>query len=180
MRITAGKWRGRSIQTPKGSHTRPTPSRVREAIFNICQSKIDGADILDLFAGSGILSLEGISRGASSATLIDNAPIAKQCIQKNLKLFDIQNARLLFGDVFQQITRLESQNRSFDIIYADPPYNKGIGRQLAEAIDQSNLLRKGGILFIEEGEELSLDLKTCTLQNIRPYGSTILHQINRP
>jgi len=124
--------------------------------------------------------MEALSRGAASAILIDNALGAKQCITKNLKTFEATSANLLFGDVFQQLKKLQQRNLSFDLIYADPPYNKGLGQKLAEAIDQSDLLRTGGILFIEEGEELSLDLKTCILQNIRPYGRTILHQITRP
>jgi len=180
MRITAGKWRGRSVHTPKGSATRPTSSRVREAIFNICQGMVEGSDILDLFAGSGILSLEAISRGAASALLVENAPSAKRCIMKNLSQFQADNAELLFGDALKQLIKLDQRGDSFDLIYADPPYNRGFGEKIAETIDQLNLLRPGGLLFIEEGKELTLNLNNCTLQNVRPYGRTTLHQITRP
>jgi len=176
MRITAGKWRNRKTVTPKGDHTRPTPSRVREAIFNICQGTIEGSDVLDLFAGSGIMSLEALSRGANSATLIENSSAAKRCIQQNLETFDA-DAKLLFGDVFQQLKRLKEKGQTFDLIYADPPYNKGFGEKLVQFIDQSNLLATGGIFFLEEGEKLSLSLKNLALKDIRPYGSTFLHQM---
>jgi len=179
MRITAGKWRNRKVHTPKGAHTRPTPSRVREAIFNMCQRMIEGAEILDLFAGSGIMSLEALSRGASSATLIEKDPAAKRCIQKNLETFEIENAKLLFGDVFSLIKRLEDKGRSFDIIYADPPYNQGIGENLLHYLDQTTLLKKGGILLVEEGNELSLELENLAVDDIRSYGNTALHRIIR-
>ena len=178
MRITAGKWRNQKVHTPTGAQTRPTPSRVREAIFNICQGIIENADVLDLFAGSGIMSLEALSRGASTAILIENSPTAKRCIQKNLETFEA-NAKLVFGDVFQQLKRLQERGKTFDLIYADPPYSKGFGEQLLSFLDQSPVLQAGGILFLEEGEKLSLPLKTMTLKDVRSYGKTYLHQFIR-
>lgn len=175
MRITAGKWRGRNVDTPKGAHTRPTPSLVREAIFNICGDAVIHADVLDLFAGSGIMSLEALSRGAASATLIDNNQNAKRSILKNIREFDIQNeAAFLFGNVFDRLKRLEG--KTFDVIYADPPYNCGFGEKLLLYLDQSSLLKKGGLLFLEEGQSLQIELETLVLKDCRSYGRTKLHR----
>lgn len=177
MKITAGKWRGQSILTPKGEHTRPTPSRLREAIFNSIQSKIEGADVLDLFAGSGIMTLEAMSRGARSSLLVENHSPARRCIEKNLEHFGLQDeAALFYGDVFKMLRKI---NKSFDFIYADPPYKKGYGKTLMELVDTLSLLKEDGVFFLEEGEVVEPKLSTLKIVDIRSYGSTRLHRLVR-
>lgn len=132
---------------------------------------------MDLFAGSGIMSFEALSRGAGSALLIDSSREAKKCILQNIEtLLLTGEAEFMFGDVFKILGKLSS----FDIIYADPPYGKKIGEKLLAAIDNSELLAPGGYLFIEEGEEIAApNLRTLFLKNVRAYGSSKLHQFMR-
>jgi 16S rRNA (guanine966-N2)-methyltransferase len=180
MKITAGSLKNRKITTPKGEKTRPTPSKVREAIFNICQSKTIDARFLDLFSGTGIMSFEALSRGAVSSLLIDNSREAKRCILQNIEALTLQGqAAFQFGDVLKLLEKV-AVKREFDIIYADPPYGKGIGEKLLRLIDGSPLLAPGGLLFIEEGDEIvSENLKTLTLVDVRTYGKSKLHRFER-
>lgn len=126
MRIVAGEFRGRKLHTPKGVQIRPTTDRVREAIFSIIASRIPDANVLDLFAGTGALGLEALSRGAAQAVFVDRGPEAIRLIRANIELCRAQSrARALQGSVLQVIQRLANQEETFDLIFMDPPYGKG-------------------------------------------------------
>lgn len=172
MRITAGTLRGRVVDAPNGKGTRPTPSMVRQALFNRLGESVCQATVLDLFAGSGIISFEAISRGAKSATLIENERNAKQAILHSIDTLQLDTVTLMPGDVFKILPRL--QGKQFDLIYADPPYNQGFGERVIEAISQFALLKEWGTFFLEEGKEL-LEVAPLQLIDIRRYGSTYLH-----
>jgi len=173
MRITAGSLKGREIVSPKGDKARPTSSRLREAVFNISGSLVEEAIFLDLFAGSGIMSFEAISRGAKSATLIEQGKGQLAAIRKSVERFGIEDrVRCIRGDVEVHLKRLEE---SFDLIYADPPYSKGLGKKILKLVDHGNLLKKGGLFFLEEGVKLEEELTSLSLKETRKYGSTFLH-----
>ena len=126
MHIIGGIYRNRTLIAPKGQEVRPTSSRLREALFNICQSYIQDALFLDLFAGSGAMGFEAISRGAKKATLIDLSKDSIRCIEANAASLNVEEqVQILQGDVFKWIERLQKQGVQFDIIYADPPYQIG-------------------------------------------------------
>lgn len=194
MHIFSGVYKSRKIQSPKGDKTRPSSGRIREAFFNICQGRIEGSTFLDLFAGSGAMGLEAISRGARLATFVDSSRESTRCIQSNLSSLDIEKqGEVIYSDVFEAIKKLAKKGRSFDIIYADPPYETFVsnGQQktslsvhvlmvLDELMDINlPLLKPTGALFLEDASETipeSLHIKHFALQDSRDMGRTNLQQ----
>lgn len=177
MQIISGIYRSRKILAPKGVETRPTSSRLREALFNICQGAVEGVDFLDLFAGSGAMGFEALSRGARSALFIDDSRESVRCIQSNARMLDVEGqVRVVYADVFDALKKLSKEGTAFDIIYADPPYSTLFKKQdeevpystrVLEVIDEMaaaghSLLKRGGSLFIEEA------VKTAAAQE-KPY-----------
>jgi 16S rRNA (guanine(966)-N(2))-methyltransferase RsmD len=165
MHIISGLYKNRKILTPKGEKTRPTSGRLREALFNICQNEIEEAAFLDLFAGSGAMGLEALSRGAKQACFVDNSRESIRCIQSNLTTYDAtKNGEVLFSDVFIAMKKLAKLGRQFDMIYADPPYDivalknqeqVSLSAQVLIVLDElieagQPLLKRGGILFLED------------------------------
>ncbi len=182
--IIAGTHKNRRIKTPKNQETRPTTSRLREALFNICQNYIEGVSFLDIFAGSGAMGLEALSRGAKRATFIDCNRECTHCIRENLTLLGMEEkGKILLGDAISLLERLERQRESFDIIYMDPPYEtEGLPHKLIEMIDQSRLLLPRGMLFIEESKAALIDKKgwlTLNLKSIRQMGRSQLLQFEK-
>lgn len=190
MFIIAGLYKGLKLKTPKGSQTRPTSSRLREAVFNICQFKIEGCEFLDLFAGSGAMGLEAISRRAQSITFVDNHRECIQCIKENIKHLKIEKeCQILQLDIFKSLEYLARNDQSFDIIYADPPYHQGekdislsFNTRLIEWIDTHALLKPEGVLFIEENLRYPPHLKTLNtlkLKESRKFGTVLLQQYQK-
>lgn len=123
MRIIAGEARGRTIEAPKGRDTRPTLDRVRENLFNILQRRVWEARVLDLFSGSGALSLEALSRGAAKAVLVDCDRAANACQRQNAaRLGYADRARILLMDWRQAVSQLTADGQVFDLVFLDPPY----------------------------------------------------------
>ncbi|MFN7397921.1 MAG: 16S rRNA (guanine(966)-N(2))-methyltransferase RsmD [Sandaracinobacter sp.] len=124
MRIIAGAWRSRPLERPSGDGTRPTADRARETLFSMLQSRLgsfEGLTVLDLFAGSGALALEALSRGAAQAFLVENAPAARKAIEANIRKLGA-NARLVGHDA----TALPRASAQADLIFLDPPYGSGL------------------------------------------------------
>ena len=123
MRIIAGEARGRVIDAPSGTHTRPTLDRVRENLFNMIQNDVPGSRVLDLFAGSGALSLEALSRGAVSAVLVDSDRNACSVQKKNIQLLHYEDRTEQFQCDWQAaVSKLSHDERIFDLVFLDPPY----------------------------------------------------------
>jgi 16S rRNA (guanine966-N2)-methyltransferase len=155
VRVIAGTAKGRKLRVPGGLLTRPTPSRVREALFSILQQRIEltGARVLDLFAGSGALGIEALSRGAASATFVDLAGAAQQALRHNLAPF-AQRARLLPESVQLAIEHLSqpqppARPPRFDLIFLDPPYAQNLLPESLEQLAVAKLLAPGGLLICE-------------------------------
>jgi len=181
MRIIAGSLKNRLIVSPKGSETRPTSGKVRGALFNICQNFIGGTRFLDLFAGSGAMGIEALSRGAKMATFVDSSPFSCRCIQSNLKNLDIESqGNVLCRDVFAALKWLQSKNEQFDIVYIDPPYQEFHVEQLLKPFKEG-LLAEEGVLFLEEaaGSVLISHFSGFELVQEREYGKTTLYQLKR-
>lgn len=187
MYIIAGKFRNRRLTSPKSSQTRPTAGRLRESLFNICQGYIEGARFLDLFAGSGAIGLEALSRGAISAAFVEHNKEAVRCIQRNIAELGVSSqTEVLSGQIFPMLKLLERHQKQFDIIYVDPPYStqvewegeKGYYSELViRWIDRCHLLADDGILFIEEdgrAEPKLEGLQTLCLRDSRRYGHSVL------
>ena len=175
MRITGGFLKNRSILSPKGLSTRPTSEKLRQTVFNICQNQVKEAHFLDLFAGSGAMGIEALSRGAASATFIENNRSALKAIRDNLDSLDLTPlATILAGDVLLMVKKLEG--RSFDLIYVDPPYERALHEKTLLLIDSLSLLTEEGTLFIEELSLEELPLKNLNLRKRRKAGSTFLYE----
>jgi 16S rRNA (guanine966-N2)-methyltransferase len=190
MFIIAGLYRRQRLLSPKSSQTRPTANRLREALFNICQQSIEGARFLDIFAGSGAMGLEAISRGAQSAAFIESHQEAIRCIEHNVAHLQVKDkVQILRGEAFAMLKRLEQQRQTFDIIYADPPYRTFVpntsqfySTQMIHWIDTHPLLASGGLLFVEEDfhSQPHIDqFETLKLINSRRMGHAALQQYQK-
>lgn len=173
MRIITGSARGCRLKTPKGQATRPTSDRIKESLFNILGQKVYGRKVLDIFAGTGNLGLEALSRGAASACFIDQATAA--LIRENAVHTRLQDKAAVHGcDVFAQLSRFAQGGESFDLIFCDPPYHKGLAWRALTLFDESTVLAHAGILVVEHGADENdmpeLSELRCVLN--RRYGRT--------
>jgi 16S rRNA (guanine966-N2)-methyltransferase len=172
LRIIAGTHRGHRIAAPRGRDTRPTSDRVRENAFNLI-GPVDGADVLDLFAGSGALGLEALSRGAASATFVESDRDACRVINANLDKLGL-HATVLQQDVLRA---LAGERRTYDLVLCDPPYGYDRGR-LAPHL--ARLLRDDGLLVYESaGREDPPDVPGLQVRTSRRYGSARLTLFDR-
>ena len=148
MRIVAGSKRGLKLNTIEGDSTRPTKDMVKEALFSIIYEYIDGSTVLDLFAGSGAIGIEALSRGASNCYFCDINPKCIKVINDNLTKSGFLNQSYVYN--LDYLTMLDKvRNVSFDVIYIDPPYNLGLGIKAIERISSYDLLKRNGILVFE-------------------------------
>jgi 16S rRNA (guanine966-N2)-methyltransferase len=174
MRVIAGSFRGRKLKSPKGLATRPVLARVREALFNIL-GDIAGFSVLDLYAGSGAIGIEALSRGAGTLVLVESG--YKQCrlIHENLNLFG-KEAVVIHSSVLPALKRLRSRGAVFDFIFADPPYEKGLAQQTIAAVFNEKILAPDGIMAVtvRRTEELPHDEPGYELFVNRCYGDTRL------
>ncbi|MGI6175263.1 MAG: 16S rRNA (guanine(966)-N(2))-methyltransferase RsmD [Christensenellales bacterium] len=172
MRIIAGEKRGQTILAPKGIQTRPTSNRVREALFSILQARVYGANILDLFSGSGAVALEALSRGARHAVCVDNAPQALKVLQENIhKLGYSRQLDAVYGSCPAVFKRLSGP---FDMVFMDPPYGKGLAEEaLLHLKGQSGLLSPDALIIVEHEEPLSF-VEGFSVMDERKYGRAIL------
>ncbi len=154
MRVITGTARGRRLKELQGMETRPTTDKVKESIFSIIQFDIEGRRVLDLFAGTGQLGIETLSRGAESATFVDCRRDAVKLVGENLKLCDLsESARVVCGD---SLSFLASTREKFDIVFLDPPYGTGLLEKALEKLVEFDILRQHGIIVCESGVEQEL------------------------
>lgn len=150
MRIIAGEKRGTIIQAPKGFDTRPTLDRVRESLFGILQYEIPGAVVLDLFAGSGALGFEAVSRGAGHAVINDAAKMAFSVISANAKKLGFaERVTLTCFDYGVAVRRAAAAGTRFDVVFLDPPYNSGLIPPAMEALRDAEALGRGVVIAAE-------------------------------
>ena len=184
MRIISGTARGRKLAGFSGQKIRPTPDRVREALFSILSSRLGGFSglrVLELFAGSGALSLEALSRGAASALLVDSSPQALEVIQENITRCGCRSqAQVVRGEIPGILSKLPNPT-PFDLILLDPPYHCNLIPPVLQQIDCLQLLAVDGIICAESASDETLsDYGGLRLLESRRYGSTTLHLFGRP
>lgn len=150
VRIIAGRWRGTKLPVVLQDDVRPTPSRVRETLFNWLQARIEGSYCLDLFAGSGALGFEAVSRGAAHATLVDNDQQIISLLSAQVEKLDAQEVSLIRADALSYMNNCSDQ---FDIIFLDPPYSKYNPNELLENIADIGCVKKGGLIYLEASPE---------------------------
>lgn len=153
LRIIGGDWRSRKLSFIDATGLRPTPDRIRETLFNWLQGQVHGSRCLDLFAGSGALGLEALSRGASDVTFIEKNKAVAHQLQTNLALLK-SDAKVQQNDA---LSFLSQATTPFDIIFLDPPYRQGLIDKSLHAINQQKLLHKHSLIYLEHEAEISLD-----------------------
>lgn len=154
LRIIGGEWRGRKIPFADLPGLRPTPDRIRETLFNWLMADIAGARCLDLYAGSGALGLEALSRGAARVDMVDNTEAVAEQLQQNLQTLNAQNAYVWSSDAARWLSELgDSHQHRFDIIFLDPPYRKQLIETCIATIDKQSLLAANGWLYLEQGTD---------------------------
>lgn len=179
MRIITGKRKGLKLDAPKGLDTRPTESRIKESLFNIL-GNVSNSNVLDLFAGSGSIGLEFLSRDANYVAFIDNDKNAINCIKKNVKKAKLPGTEIIFANYKKGISKLENKNIKFDYVYIDPPYNSVSDyNKVLKIVSQSSLF-ENSLIIIEMDEKLDLEnLDSFEIIDKRKYRKTILLFLRR-
>jgi 16S rRNA (guanine966-N2)-methyltransferase len=177
VRVIAGSHRGATLPAPRGRATRPTGDRVREALFSILGT-VEGARVLDLFAGSGALAIEALSRGAAEATLVDSSAVAINAIRRNLAALGLPaEVRRQKATAFLHSARVDG--RQYDLVFVDPPYrsSSALGPELSTAL--TPVLTPAACVVVESGRRapLALDL---VLRDERRYGDTLIRFYDGP
>ncbi len=177
MRVIGGKVKGHRLKAPKGPRVRPTADRVKEALFNILPHDLSGLKVLDLFAGTGNLSIEALSRGAKQSLLVDASRGSGKTIRANLTGLGFSGAsQVWIAPVFRSLHLLGQRGETFDVIFLDPPYEKGWVERTVEIIAEERLLAPGGVVVAEHSvrETVRERYGPLVLRDQRRYGSTAL------
>ncbi|HEX3011322.1 MAG TPA: 16S rRNA (guanine(966)-N(2))-methyltransferase RsmD [Syntrophomonadaceae bacterium] len=179
MRVIAGKAKGKRLKAPPGDNTRPITDMIKEALFNVLGERVEGALFLDLFAGSGSVGIEALSRGAETVVFIDNNAAAVGVIRENLN-----NCRMTEGfevyrnDVFRAINILQTRGSKFDLVYVDPPFtNTEIFDKVLKVLDKADILNQNGSMVIRTFRKKTLPVRLDHLFKYRhnDYGESVLH-----
>lgn len=178
MRIVAGSLKGRSIVTPEGQGTRPTSDRARQAVFNVLEhaawaEPLDGMRVMDLYAGSGALGFEAISRGAAFALFVETDEEARGAIRENADAYGVMGrSRVHRRSAIDLGSRPGSDGEAFDLAFLDPPYRKGLGEQTLARLLEGGWLKPGALVVFERGsDEPEIDTPGYERLDARNYGA---------
>lgn len=175
MRVVAGEFRGRRLDSIEGLDVRPTSDKVKESLFNILGSSVIDSIFLDLFGGTGGIGIEALSRGAKHVVFIDSGIKSIKVLKGNLDKLNIKdNAEVFHTDYSTAISKLYKYKRKFDIIFVDPPYRVGIAESALEEIDKNLILTESGIIVVEHDSRDEMPQRVGKLYKyrIKQYGST--------
>jgi len=178
MRVVGGDFRGRALVTPEGRTTRPTSDRAREAIFNVLNHaewapNLVGARVMDIFAGSGALGFEALSRGAAFCLFVETDEAARGAIRDNVEAFGLfGTTRVHRRDATQLGRRPGSAGEAFDLVFLDPPYHKGLGEQALDCLIEGNWLAENATIVFERGaDEGDFATEVWEIVNTKIYGA---------
>jgi len=177
MRVISGIRKGRKLVAPQSLKIRPTTDSTKEFIFNYLGDVVIDTKVLDLFAGTGNLGIEALSRGAQQVIFVERNKVVIQIIHKNLKLTQFQTqSQIVVNDVFKSIKWLVRKKLKFDLIFADPPYQDSQCVKLLNTIDENSLLSKSGIFILEHrSKELAaINFKNLVIQKNKLFGNTTI------
>jgi 16S rRNA (guanine966-N2)-methyltransferase len=182
MRIVAGKFRGKALLSPEDQSIRPTADRVREAVFNILASRLgpglDGRRVLDLFAGTGALGLEALSRGAAFVVFVDTGAEARGLVRDHIEAFGAGGVTKLLRRDAADLGPAGTLG-AFDVVFLDPPYGKGLGERALASARAGGWIAPDAVIVLEEGRDVALDLPPgFTLDDRREYGAAAVHFIS--
>ncbi len=174
MKIHAGQYKGRNFYRPEG--IRPTQSIVTKSLFDMLGQDLDGIMFLDLFAGSGSVGLEALSRGARHCTFVEKDPKCAAVIRQNVELLDIENYSLLNSDAFATIKHLSSRQETYDVVYIDPPYGRDLAKKSLKTLMAYDILQPASLVILKHEKQEVLPPQAGRLKQIRSkrYGGTLL------
>ena len=177
MRITAGEHRGRRLRSPNGSGTRPTSDLLRQAIFNVLGPRVADARVLDLFAGTGALGVEALSRGAAEATFVEHDRSVLATLHANLADLGLSaRARIVAREALAALAALARAGERFDCVFLDPPYAGDLARRCVETLAPGEILSENAVLLVQAFHKTDLPERTGALSRVwhRRYGETRL------
>lgn len=177
MRISGGESRGRSLKAPKHKGLRPTSDKVREALFSILADRVDGAVFLELFAGTGAVGIEALSRGASRAVFVDSSQKAARLVRENLDTLGYRDrAAVVSKDCLQFLKTTVSELGPYDIVFVDPPYHEDAGEKAMQALGELVCLSEGAAVAYEHFKKLHAPDRFGRLSKRKDYvyGDTVL------
>jgi len=176
VRVISGSARGLKLNTPSDDRVRPTTDRVKESMFNIVQDWVYDSQVLDLFAGSGALGIEALSRGASQAVFCDNSLDSIKIIKSNIeKARVVDRSQIVSGDFKRCLRDMEAKNQSFDMIFVDPPYYEGLFEEVLDTIRSCKILKKDGIVIVEHDAKKPIgQVEGLEVYKEKKYGITML------
>lgn len=173
MRVIAGSARGCALKAPAGMSTRPTTDRVKESMFAVIQFEVQGQNVLDLFAGSGALGIEALSRGAAHAVFVDKNEKSVALIKENLKKTKLTDKALILKQDYLQA--LKGSSQKFGLVFLDPPYALGLYESALAAIMEYGLLEEGGLIVMEYDPSYEIKIpEGYAKDKEKKYGSTML------
>ena len=172
MQVISGKYRGRKLISLDTEATKPTLTRIKGSAFDTIQDCVNDCIFLDLFAGSGSIGIEALSRGANRAYFIDNNPEARKIIEKNLKNISQENFVIIIDDCFNALDILAQKGVTFDVVYLDPPYKSDLYQPCLNMLADKNMLSIGAVICMEQLSKNSLqDIPECyTILKSKEYG----------
>ncbi len=177
MRIISGRFKGKKLHSVRGLTIRPTADRLRESIFNILSHGVLNAVVLDLFAGTGAMGIEALSRGAESAVFVENNPKALSVIQRNITSCCFgKQAHIIKWDIKKNLNCLKSAGTAFDLVFLDPPYNRGMVTPALLNLEQTGSLKKGARIVVEHSPQESIPdpVFMFDIADRRKYGKTLV------
>jgi 16S rRNA (guanine966-N2)-methyltransferase len=181
VRVIGGSLKGRRLTAPAGLATRPTADRIRESIFNILAGRIAPKRVLDLFAGTGALGIEALSRGAESAVFVDQAKIALAALRRNLHTLDLEGrTRVCHWNILKNLNCLAAERPGFDLVFMDPPYETQAMEPALASLAASGALMSGACIVVEHSarEPLVIPASAWVLKDQRRFGKTLVSFID--
>jgi len=167
VRIISGKWRRRSLPVADIPGLRPTGDRMRETLFNWLMHHVNGARCLDLFAGTGALGLEALSRGANFVHFVEKNREAARILQQNLKELDAERNSFLISESSAENTIAKTKQEPFDIVFIDPPFNDELWNSSFGALESNNLLTEGALVYVEMPKDANIDIPSTWIEKKR-------------
>ncbi|WP_250673304.1 16S rRNA (guanine(966)-N(2))-methyltransferase RsmD [Paraclostridium ghonii] len=177
MRVISGKARGLKLNTPKNEDVRPTTDRVKESLFNIINGYIIDGEVLDLFAGTGSLGIECLSRGSSKCVFVDLNKSSIDIVKSNIKKARVEaNSEVMNTDFKSAIEKVKNNSYKFDVIFMDPPYYKDMFIDALEKVEHSNILKEDGVIVVEHDtkHEFPKNVGRLIKSRNKKYGNTTL------